>query len=301
MGCRSGHQNDPPGRIRAWRLFPQARSIVSSGLLLVCFKVENTMPSFDQTPDGPVPFGYKISWFALKGPDPQSVLDALEISEAAPTNWASGIKLVYSREPAEMSEPWVFVSPPIGDWIFAVSAALPYPAAVPYPAAAETYREFGRKFDVLFSRLARRFDDVQFFGSDRTCDFASWARARHGKPMRLFACFDGLVSMNAGEQTPEEAKLGFANLSGLSPADADEEICRIAEEQEKERRRLMASGLSRAEAQNRVRQNSRHPAPREDDVVELAALWSIDPTGLSDQGHPLQLGLAALLPKDLAG
>jgi hypothetical protein len=35
------------------------------------------------------------------------------------------------------------------------------------------------------------------------------------------------------------------------------------------------------------------------DVVNLAGLWSIDPSQLSDQDHPPGLGLAARLPDDL--
>jgi hypothetical protein len=34
-------------------------------------------------------------------------------------------------------------------------------------------------------------------------------------------------------------------------------------------------------------------------VVELAALWSIDPSRLEEQDHPVGLGLAARLPNDL--
>ena len=48
------------------------------------------MPSFNQTADRPAPFGYKVLWFALKASDPASVVDALELGEAAPANWASG-------------------------------------------------------------------------------------------------------------------------------------------------------------------------------------------------------------------
>ena len=40
-------------------------------------------------------------------------------------------------------------------------------------------------FDVLFSRLMQRFDDVQFFGSHRVADFVSWARALNGKSVRV--------------------------------------------------------------------------------------------------------------------
>jgi hypothetical protein len=66
-----------------------------------------------------------------------------------------------------------------------------------------------------------------------------------------------------------------------------------------------ASGLPRREARARVLQNRRDAQngrgdfPSETDVVELAALWSIDPSRLEQQDHPVSLGLAARLPKDL--
>jgi hypothetical protein len=122
----------------------------------------------------------------------------------------------------------------------------------------------------------------------------------NGKPTRIFAYADGQVLMNFGDQTLEEAKLGFANLTGLSPDDAEEEIFRIAEEQDAEEETLVAGGLSRSDAQAEIRQNGRRAFPNEDDVVELAALWSLDPGQLSDQDHQLGLGLAAPLPKNLA-
>lgn len=49
-------------------------------------RVEEAMPSFDQTPDEPEPFGFKVSWFAVKASDPASVLDAFELREATPAN-----------------------------------------------------------------------------------------------------------------------------------------------------------------------------------------------------------------------
>jgi len=105
--------------------------------------------------------------------------------------------------------------------------------------------------------------------------------------------------MNFGDQTLEEAKLGLVNLSGLSPDDAADEIFRIAEEQGEEEKRLVASGLSAEDAYKKVLQNARRAFPEEDDVVALAALWSIDPSELPDQGHPPGVGLAARLPDDL--
>lgn len=161
--------------------------------------------------------------------------------------------------------------------------------------------DIGKRFDVLFSRLMQRFDNVQFFGSHRVCSFVTWARAVDGKPIRIFAYSgsDGEVLANIGEQTKEEAKLKFANLSGLSPSDANDEIYRIEEENSAAVDKLVASGLSRREALRKVRQNGRGGFPHETDVTDLAALWSVDPTVLDNQDRPLDLGLAVRLPESL--
>jgi len=145
----------------------------------------------------------------------------------------------------------------------------------------------------------KRFDDVQFFGSHRVVGFVAWARALNGKPIRVFSYADEIMA-NVGEQTPEEAKLGFANLGGLSLSDALDEMFRIADEQHSEQETLVASGVPQREARTRVLQNRRDAIPDETDVVDLAALWSIDPSRLSDQDHPVGLGLATRLPKNFA-
>ena len=257
-------------------------------------EVGDVMSSFDQTPDEPEPFGYKINWLALKTADPAAVLDAIEAEEKTPANWASGVAAAYGDRDSRNSDPWIFVSPPVGGWVFAVSASLPYPVTI------ESEDDSGAKFDALFSRLMERFDDVQFFGSYRVSDFVTWARAVKGQPVRIFTYADGEVLANFGGQTAEEAKLGFANLTGLSPSDAMDKICAIAEEQEVEESRLVASGLSEADARARVRQNARDPWPDEADVGDLAGLWSIDPTQFLDQDHTVGLGWVARLPKSFA-
>jgi hypothetical protein len=249
------------------------------------------MPSFNRTPDKPQPFGFKVTWLALRTSDPGAVVDALGLREATPANWESGLAAVYA---SERDDAWVFVSPPIGGWVLAVSWLLPYPTV-------QSHDDAGRKFDGLFSRLMKRFDDVQFYGSHRVVDFVTWARALNGKPVRIFSWTgsEGAVLENIGEQTPEEAKLGMANLTGLSPADAGDEIFRLAEQQSVEQDALVATGFSLREALARVRQNSGSAFPNETDVVELAGLWSIDPLRLSEHDHPLSLGLAARLPENL--
>lgn len=254
------------------------------------------MVSFDQTPDKPRAFGYKIMWFAIKTSDAASVLEALELGEAMPANWASGIEAAYGHSAGEKSGPWVFMPPPVNDWTLAVSASWPYPVDI------EAKRDIGQKFDVLFHRLMRRFDDVQFFGSHRVVDFVTWARALNHEPIRIFGYAGGgdQVLTNFGEQTAAEAQLGLANLSGLSPADATERIFELAEQQDREESRLRESGLSPREVREKLRQSTRRPFPDETDATALAALWSIDPTRLEEEDHPPGLGLAAPLRSDLA-
>jgi hypothetical protein len=247
------------------------------------------MSPFDQTPDRPQGFGYKVLWFAVRDSDPAAVIDALGLEGAMPANWASGLAAACPDTYAEDADRWMFVSPPVNGWVLAVGSWLPYPTG-------ETQHDIGGKFDALFSLLMARFDDVQFFGSNRVSDLASCARAVSGKPERIFAYADGQVVMNIGDQTPEEAKLGLPDLSGLSPIDAGDRIFSIAEEQDEEEEKLVAGGLSREDAQTRIRADSGHAFPDENDVIDLAALWSIDPTALPDQDHPAGVGLAVMLP-----
>jgi hypothetical protein len=254
---------------------------------------------FNQTPDEPEPFGFKVSWSAVKASDPAAVVDALERTDATPSKWESGLAAVYSRQ---KDDRWAFISPPISGWVLAISTSWVYPVAAEAESQTEYQHEIGRRFDVLFSRLMKKFDDVQFLGSHRVVDFVVWARALKGKPIRIFAWSgsDGEVLANFGEQTPEEAKLGFANLSGLSPPEARDRMLELAGKQHDEADRLVASGLSRKEALAKVRQNGRDAEPDEKDVIDLANLWSIDPNQLLDQDDPLGVGFAILLPERLA-
>lgn len=139
-------------------------------------------------------------------------------------------------------------------------------------------------------------------GDHRVGDFAAWARAVNGQPVRIFAYAgsEGQVFANFGAQTKEEAKLRLPDLTGLSPLDATERMFAVAEEEDEEESRLVASGLSADEARVRVAENGIKPWPDETDVTDLAGLWSLDPMGLSGLGESPGLGWAARLPKHLA-
>jgi hypothetical protein len=219
--------------------------------------------AFSQTPDAPRAFGYKTLWFAVKTSDPASVIDALAFGEATPANWETGLAAAYAHGGPKIPEAWAFVSPPIDGWVLAMSVQFPY------PVAGDAHKGIGEKFDVIFSRLMKQFDDVQFFGSHRVVGFVTWARARNGEPVRIFGFTDGEVLANDGAQTAEEAQLGLTDLSGLSLADACDKIF------------------------------DTETFPDEGEVVELAGLWSIDPSLLSDQDHPPGTGFVVRVPDDL--
>lgn len=248
------------------------------------------MSSFDQTPDKPQPFGYKVSWFAIKATDPAAVINTLALKDATPANWTSGLAAANPDTFSPDGDQWLFVSPPIDGWVLAVGSWLPYPTA-------ETHHDIGTKFDAMFALLAKRFGDAQFFASHRVSDYCAWARAVNGEPVRIFA-YGGEVLMNLGGQTPEEAKLGLPVLTGLSLSDAEDKVFSVAEELDAEQEKLVESGLPQDEAYERVYRDH-HALPTEDDVVQLAARWSIDPTQLSNEDHPRGLGLVARLPEDM--
>jgi hypothetical protein len=89
------------------------------------------MPSFDRTPDKPKSFGYKVSWFAVKASDSTRVLDALGAERGAPANWASGLAAALPFPASQGSDRWVFVSPPVSNWVLVVGS----PAGLPHPVA----------------------------------------------------------------------------------------------------------------------------------------------------------------------
>jgi hypothetical protein len=93
--------------------------------------------------------------------------------------------------------------------------------------------------------------------------------------------------------------LRFADLTGLAPLAANDELFRLAEEQSAEQERLVASGLSRREAIARTRQVGPKSFPDERDVLDLAGMWSVNRMDTPEQDHPLNLGSVAHLPENL--
>ena len=103
-------------------------------------------------------------------------------------------------------------------------------------------------FGDLVARLSGELRcDAQFFCTHRVVESHGWARAVNGKLLRayLYVGESGETPLNYGEPTPDELHLGFALFA---PS---------------------ADGGSRAAA-----------SPAEEDVIRLAARWSVNPTSL---------------------
>ena len=60
--------------------------------------------------DTPIPFGYKISWLAIKADTPESVMDKLGCTDRKVSNWKSAFEVMYN------SGQW-FVSPCLDGYV----------------------------------------------------------------------------------------------------------------------------------------------------------------------------------------
>jgi len=241
-------------------------------------------------PDLPLPFGSKVNWFVIKTVDVQSVAEALGLTGLRPSNWSYGIDAAYQSSPERPIT--VFISPPLEGWTFVVGEGLPYPADGDRNGGN---LPFGKRFRTLFDELNRRFEEVQFFGSYRVVDFTAWAWARNGKTIRVFSYVgsDGEVLANEGAQTPEEKSLGLIDPGLRNPADAGDYL---SEQQEA----LMEGEEEEAADAGEGDGDGVTPKafPDEDDVIELAGLWSLNPYELEALNPEPALGWLGELSRE---
>ncbi|HEX4182792.1 MAG TPA: hypothetical protein VHY34_06010 [Caulobacteraceae bacterium] len=246
-------------------------------------------PPSPLTPDLPRQFGSKINWFAIKTVDVQSVAEALGLTGLRPSNWSNGIEDACQSSPEHPIT--VFVSPPVEGWTFVVGAGLPYPADSDRNGGN---LPFGKRFRTLFGELSRRFEEVQFFGSDRVVDFSAWARAHNGQAIRVFSYVgaQGEVLANEGGQTPEERALGLIDPGSRNPADATDYLC--------EQEEALMDGEGEVTDADEDDSDGVTPKafPDEDDVIDLAGRWSLNPYELEALNPEPALGWLAELKRE---
>lgn len=165
-------------------------------------------------PDGPEPFGYKMSWLCIRCGDPERVIAALRPKTRQPANWKTGVQAAYGRQGC-------FVSPCLDGFVLVIGII---------PDAPEDRRE-----------LAAQFPEVQSFISHRTIGYYAWKKVVDGRCVREYCYRNVEAEADDGPLTPEETALGF----DLLPRKGQEDGERL---------------------------------PNEEDVLNIAAAWGVDPS-----------------------
>lgn len=159
-----------------------------------------------QTPDGPVPFGYKTAWLALQCGDPHEAARAMHCQQLTPANWETGLAR------CAQSGGGLFFSPVLDGFVLVIGADL----------FALAHRQ------EALEALAAQFPRVQYFASHRVSSSCCWARYEAGRCVRAYCCEDGAVTWDEGALTPEEQALGLADKEAAGHAPGEEDVLDIA-------------------------------------------------------------------------
>jgi hypothetical protein len=206
------------------------------------------LPEVDDTPDSPSMFGYKISWLAVPSEDIERVFRVLEQADAR----FDGRELRrcnwrsgLARIFANFRNPEVFISPPVDGWILVAN----------WQPSDETSLD---SFKPILERLSAEFGRAFLFGSHRVVSFVMWAVAEDGELKRGLVESDGTTYVDVGERLSAEEDLGLLSYDEL------DELLETAADQGDE------DALYSRLADERT-------------VLDLAALWSIDPSTLDER------------------
>lgn len=105
----------------------------------------------------------------------------------------------------------------------------------------------GYPFDSIDARYVSLFEDLQYYCTHSTVEYHIWAKYSGGSVVRAYAFLGetGEVEMNEGELTSEEKSLGFAELP-------------------------ISTEMVYSDSYPRI--------PEEEDVLNIAAAWGVDPS-----------------------
>ncbi len=164
--------------------------------------------------DGPVSFGYKMGWLAVKNADPKVLADAIKVKYQKKASWEKGIEKVYE------DEQMVFISPIVEGWTFVVGSWALGPGEI----------DGINNLAKTISDLSNIFEEVQAFGTHRITEYHHWIRSVSGISERQFAFLgeSGEVLCNIGEHTEAEEKLNWSGLENFSWSPDETDVMHIA-------------------------------------------------------------------------
>lgn len=138
-------------------------------------------------------FGYKNTWFAIKGVGIHTILlGCSNLVNAKVTTWKNGLLEV------ENSQSKVLLSGPYGDWSFLIGKGLYNPSQVDQVIA-------------FLLKMGEFAEEVCYFSSYRTVGLYGFAKMVQGKIIRLYCYTDeeGHIYNNIGERTDAEKELAL--------------------------------------------------------------------------------------------
>ena len=140
------------------------------------------------------------------------------------------------------SESGVFLTPPVSGWVLIVGYSLP-----------DLDPDRRDDWESLLRPLAARFRQVCYFGTQRVVGYNAWAKFADGQLVRALAYVGerGEILVNEGTPTPEEITLNH-KFSSLPPGPLEGS------------------------------EDDYPPTPDEEDVLDMAAAWSVSTRELPD-------------------
>lgn len=151
---------------------------------------------------GPVGFGYKIAWLAIRTEDAEAAAEELRMTDAHAASWAEGMDAAYR---ARQGRPQVFLTPVVDGWTLAVLGG------------GELFEDDGVGGVLDLPSLSRRFGEVQKFATHRVVEFQEWQRWVDGSPVRRYCWIgeSGEIRFDEGEPISAEGNLmRAADLDG---------------------------------------------------------------------------------------
>ena len=133
-----------------------------------------------------LPYPLPVRWMVIRSSNTALLREFLGSPPIVPWSEALG----RARERA------LFLSSPVNGWTLLIGGAIPDPV---------------QDVDAVFrclQRVSAEIGEVQFYAADRVLNFHSWARFRHGRAVRAYACA-GEVLWNEGWVTLDERLLGM--------------------------------------------------------------------------------------------
>ncbi|WP_179225521.1 hypothetical protein [Hymenobacter mucosus] len=202
----------------------------------------------ERFPAKPEPFGYKLTWLAVRDADPFELLHAVNVDQGTvfSANWYGGLDKVYRWNAT-------FITPPVDDWTFVIN-----------PILSGLSDE---KTLTFLQKLSAQFAEVQFYGNHRVANYGAWGRFVNEEAIRLFSTGEA-IELDQGQRTEIEEQIiekGKQSFIEDSPDDLEQ----------------LADSFFLGD---------------EDDVMEMAGLWSINPQTLDNQPETFALGLL-IVPK----